>query len=397
MENKENRAGKKISKIALITYHSAYNFGSVLQAYATQQALRLIGYNTDIINYRMVEQKYFYNRIFSLKYGIRTSVNDLSMLPIYRKRKKRAERFETFFQYNFSLTKEVNEPEEVELLWGNYDLVISGSDQIWNKNSCELRCNDWKYMNPYLLKGYVGRKISYASSINTMSKADLRRISAELESFNALAFRESVSSKMIGEMLHRKVFTVLDPTFLLTKQEWIDKLGLKKNEKYGTYILCYSLGGLKADWQMLHDMRILSRKRKCNVIMVTPFTYIPVIDHHIKYHHEYGPKDFLEALYNADLVVTNSYHGAVLSINFGKDFYSVCRQGASDIRKEDILNRLGLSDRILYRPDELLHKDIKPINYLLVYEKLDILREESLAYLRNNILPLQERHYSYNK
>lgn len=389
MENQEGNTMGTFPTIALLTYHSAYNFGSALQAYATQQALKMMGYNADIINYRMAEQNFYYNHTLTLKYGVRAGVNDLSMLPVYNKRKERARRFENFFQHYLSLTQEAQEPEEVEALWKKYDLVISGSDQIWNKNSCELRCNEWRYMDPYLLKDYPGRKISYASSVNTMSDEDLERIMPELKSFDALAFRESISSKRIGSILLRQIETVLDPTFLLTKLEWVRRFGLKTGNHHDPYILCYSLGGIKADWTLLKNVRLIAKKRGCKVIMVTPFTYIPVADRNIEYHHEYGPLEFLECVYNADMVITNSYHGMAMSINLEKDFYSTCKLGSGDIRKKDILDRIGLAGRIVYNVDELSQMQLKPIDYKPVYRELNSLRDASLNYLRNNISAVQ--------
>lgn len=397
MENKKVNSKNTFPRIAFITYHAAYNFGSVLQAYATQQILIDMGYSADIINYRMAEQKYFYNRICSLKYGIHSWINDITLLLTLKNRRERARRFEEFFQNHFILTEEVHEPEEVEKVWKNYTLIISGSDQIWNKGSCELRCNDWKYMNPYLLKGYSGRKISYASSVNSMSKENLNRIISELNSFHALSFRESVSSKKMEMMLHKPISTVVDPTFLLRKIEWINRLGLRKIKHDRPYILYYSLSGLRLTAQMIRKLRALAKKWNCKVLLITPYTYVPVLDSNLEYHQEYGPREFLEAIYNAKLVITNSYHGTVLSINFDKNFYSICERESVDVRKKDILERLGLSDRILYGGEELLGVDLKPINYVTVHKKLNSFREFSLRYLETNLPILQKQKCSGNK
>ena len=110
-----------MSKCALITYHSAYNFGSALQAYATQQAVMYMVGNSEIINYRMNEQKRYYEKLYRRDYGPKTFLKDLLMLPVHHKRKRRAEAFEKFFSEKLILSKEVSEPEEVAELWGKYD------------------------------------------------------------------------------------------------------------------------------------------------------------------------------------------------------------------------------------------------------------------------------------
>lgn len=369
----------------LITYHSAYNYGSALQAYATQQALHRIGIEAEIINYRMSEQKYFYETFFRTKYGMKTLVNDLTFIPVCRKKAQRKHSFEKFFTEHLSLTQEHTEPEEVSAIWTKYDTIISGSDQIWNKDSCELSHNDWRYMDPYLLKGYEGRKISYASSINTMEGENLKRILPEINSFFALSFREGSSAEKISQLLHKEVCHVLDPTFLLNKEDWIEQLNLKKNENREPYILCYSLAGVRPVAKLLHAIKAITKQRKCKAIVVTPFTYIPPFSSAIEYHPEYGPLEFLEALYNAEAVITDSYHGAALSINFEKEFYSLTKHGKSDVRKNDLLNRLGLQERIIHDAATIPELDLPPIDFTAVYGKLADMRQHSMDYLISSL------------
>lgn len=86
-------------------------------------------------------------------------------IPCYKRRKIRQENYEKLIKNWFNLSVECVEPEDVYALWDKYDIIISGSDQIWNKMSNELANVSWKYMMPYLLYGYMGKKVSYASSI----------------------------------------------------------------------------------------------------------------------------------------------------------------------------------------------------------------------------------------
>ena len=95
----------------------------------------------------------------------RAFINDAFMLTVWKKKKLRAERFENFIKVNMNLTEEKNKPEDINFT-NDFSIIISGTDQIWNKYSNELRKVDWKYMQPYLLKGFKGKKISYASSIS---------------------------------------------------------------------------------------------------------------------------------------------------------------------------------------------------------------------------------------
>ena len=149
-------------KVGLITYHSAYNFGSVMQAYATQEVIRSIAGNCEIINYRTDEQRRVY-AIFKWEKGfkvIKSLLKNILIMPTYFRRVKREKKYEDIIEKLFKLSKEVSEPQDVFSMWDQYDLIVSGSDQIWNKHSNELENLSWDYMKPYLLSGYKGKKIS---------------------------------------------------------------------------------------------------------------------------------------------------------------------------------------------------------------------------------------------
>ena len=122
-----------MNKIGIITYHSAYNYGSVLQAYATQVAVKKLGFDAEIINYRMREQKKIY-ALYRNGFGLKILLKDLMQIPIQGKRIQRIKKFESFINKKLFITKECSTPKEVQTIWEKYSIIISGSDQIWNKH-----------------------------------------------------------------------------------------------------------------------------------------------------------------------------------------------------------------------------------------------------------------------
>lgn len=366
--------------IGLITYHSAYNYGSALQAYATQQAIENLGHTVEIINYRMKEQKQVYS-LYRTKYGLKTFIKDLLQFPVHRQRKMRCLAFESFFDTYMNLTDSFENPEEVSGFWDKYELIVSGSDQIWNKHSLEMEYNSWDYMYPYLLKDYGGKKVSYASSISNMSDEELVKIAPYIKDFSDVSIREISSVKRIDNYLQKKVTNVLDPTFLLNKAEWIDALGLK-NRKKEDYILYYSLESYGTFRRNVKKLKAIADKDKTRVLVISPFVYQPMFDESMELCSMMGPKEFLNAVYNAKKVITNSYHGTILAVNFEKDVFSLCENIGSEFRKTDILNLLGLEKRIIHDLSELTGNDFEKIDYLNVQKKLDTLRQNSLDYLK---------------
>lgn len=368
-----------MSRIGLITYHSAYNFGSVLQAYATQCAVQKISGNVEVINYRMMEQKKFYS-LYRVKYGIKTLLKDMMQFPLHSQRRRRRDNFEKFIHNRLSLTDEVSEPDEVYRMWSRYDIIISGSDQIWNKHSNELENNKWEYMFPYLLHGFSGKKVSYASSIANAEEEDIGAILPEIKTFDAISIRESGSADRLQKYLDMEIKYVADPTFLLTRDEWIRRLSLKEKPA-DNYVLYYSLKGIAPTKERIPIVKEFAKRRNCKVKVITPFVYIKSLyggdtENCIAA----GPAEFMDLIYNAQSVITDSYHGTILSINLGKDVFSLCECIGSEFRKTDIMRKLGMTDRIIYDINRIADGQTD-INYSEVERKLTALREESMKYL----------------
>ena len=234
-------------KVALVTFHSAYNFGSILQAYATQEVIQSLGHEVEILNYRMPSQRNFYC-LFPLNIGKKAVLNRILALPTLKQQIQRAHKFEWTINNIFNLTEEFREPEDAVRFENQYDLFISGSDQVISCHSNELKfCNNWrKYISPYVLEFTSKKKISFASSPNLMTDQELEMIKPQLEEFDYLSCREETSSKQLSRILHKDVSTVLDPTLMLNKESWLKFLGNWANpytkEKY---IFYYVLKGTK--------------------------------------------------------------------------------------------------------------------------------------------------------
>lgn len=373
-----------MKKIGIITYHSAYNFGSTLQAYATQEALKKLGYDCEIINYRMPEQKYYYEKNIRIRYGVKSTIKDILQLQNYKKRKQRANGYERFIHDFLMLSPEFNEPEQVMKYWNRYDLIVSGSDQIWNKHSNELHRSSWNYMYPYTLMGYRKGKVSYASSVgNMICKKEIQILIKMITGFDSISFREKKSSDEYSKLLKRSIQTVLDPTFLLNANDWIRRLRLKKNNR--KYILYYDLAGLNGYKNKMRELSRISSKYGIRIVVVTPLVSIPGKYHGLEFHPEYSTLEFMDAIYNADSIITDSYHGSILSVNLGKDVYSICGDNGSDFRKTDLFQRLGLEDRLITGLKDKKLLSLSPIDYDKVNMKLSVFRKDSLSYLKNAI------------
>ena len=367
-------------KVGLITYHSAYNFGSVLQAYATESVLNQLGCETVVLNYRIPFQKKFYGL---LGYGegiIKAPIKKLLMLPQLSKRIIRKNKYEKFIS-KMNLSKEINCPYEFNNTFKDFDLFVSGSDQIWNLHSNEFINSGKEYMDPYLLSFTNKRKVSYASSIVNMTDDELLSIKDKLEKFDYISCREQLAVERLNQIITKKASKVIDPTLLLSSENWGKLAQPNKIEK--NYILYYSLKGYRYIRKDLIKLSNLSEKYGMQVIALTPLA--PVVHQkNVINFTDAGPVDFLTLIKNASLVVTDSYHGMLFSINFRKEFYYLKNvPGANFVRTDDVLSLLDLNSRII-KDVNLINIDNK-VNYGYTDQKLPVLREESINYLKNAI------------
>lgn len=372
-------------KIGIITYHSAYNYGSVFQAYALQQYLvdQFPDCQIQMINYRLEKQREYY-KIVRFQFGKMALIKDILQFPIINKRLMRSRRFEQFINDRFLLTPEYTQPEEIYGVYDSFDVIISGSDQIWNKHSCELHTNEWKYIYPYVLHNFMGKKISYASSIGGMSDSEMDRIMADITLFDEVAMREQNSAKYISKKLEREILSVMDPTFLLNSKEWNENLSLKKKieEKY---ILFYSLNrDYATSLYALKKVVEYAKHNSLKVKTITPYEYLYDFRfHNVENCCNAGPVEFMELLKNAEVVITDSYHGTALSINFNKNFFSV-GINKNDTRISELLEKLGLTDRYMENINDLNSKNKVIEEYDEVNAKLQALVYQSKEYLLNS-------------
>ncbi|KOA54212.1 polysaccharide pyruvyl transferase family protein [Bifidobacterium animalis] len=374
-----------MKKIGIITYHSAYNFGSVLQAMATQRAINNLGYESEIIDYRPTEGDYFYRHLFFRHQPLKFFIADLTTIPVIPKRKLRARRFEEFISRHLVLSvNEYKEPGDLNALSDAYSLAVSGSDQIINKHSNELITVDWEYMNPYLLTWFNGPKISYASSPASMTDDELKRIAPELKKFDALSAREQDAADKLSKLTGKPVATVCDPTLLMNQAEWSKAVNIPDCPIADEYILFYSLKRPRVMMSaILPQLERLSERTGRRIAIVTPLAgFIPKNDKFINCL-DAGPAQFLSLIKNAKAVVTDSYHGTLFSVNFHVPFWTI-EPNADDSRKTQILHRTGLQDRICDSIDNI-PEDFDTIDFGSAHSIIADYRNNSIEYLKTAI------------
>lgn len=362
-------------KIGLITFHASYNFGSVWQAFALQQIVKKAFCNCEIINYRMLSQKDKYS-LFPLHYGVKSLFRSIVQLPYIFDKMKSYRMYEKFINRKLDLTKEINSVSQLELYSNKYDLYIAGSDQIWGHGIPEYIMSEEDSRRPYFLSFTDKPKISYASSTGTATDKQLSDKADLLSKFSALAVRELKGKEIIERLTGRTVEVVLDPTYLISHDEWkriTENVNLACPKKY---ILIYSLQGMKKSksWKRLIDEIV--RISDYEFVAISPFA--PIRGKRVKNMSKAGPEEILKLFSLADYIYTDTFHGMSFSIHLRQSF-TLFEDKPADFRKRNILERFNLTNR----ETTSLSESVEMLNTRIDYSELEPLIEAEISHSLN--------------
>lgn len=346
-------------KIGILTFHSAHNYGAMLQTYALKLTCEKMGHQVNVIDYdpEYIKKQY---RYFKIGGGLR---NDLIKIFNLRGNVLKNKRFNKFKNTYFDLTP-VDSTEE-------FDALLYGSDQIWNPNiSGDF---DRFFFGENSIK--TKRNIAYAASIGkqTFTENEKEKFTELASNMDAISLREETAQEIIQPLCKQKTEVVLDPTLLTTAKDW-EKIAVSPKIK-DRYILVYEVAMFP---QTMSIAKELSKKTGLPIVRIMYSRTRLKYDY--KTFNDLGPSEFLGLIKNAEYVVTSSFHGTALSIIFEKNFYTIPHQAYSS-RMTDLLVKLKLDERLVNTfPYNITNIDYDKVNSLLHSEK-----EKSLSFIKESL------------
>ena len=348
-------------KIGIVTFPEAINYGTALQAAALKRALDAYAEDVFFLRHRCPAIDAA-NALFDLK-SARDPKYVAAHLYNYPTAKARQKNFGRFFARYIPVREAA--PDDA-------DVIVAGSDQIWNYR---LTGDDRFYFLDY--QKNRSRKTAYAASfglseIDGKYHDDLRR---RLADFDALSVREQTATTLIREICGLDAPVVVDPTLLLTKEQWEELAAPRKTD--GEYIFVYTVFNSERLWQFAAD---LSEKTGLPVKTVS---YSRLHRHAAEYSFTAGPDEWLRYLLDARYVVTNSFHGFAFSLNFQKEFFFELPPESSGVgsRLADLARRYGLTGRELTAADINETPDFTEASRLLAED-----RKKSAEFIERNII-----------
>ena len=336
--NKET-ATKAVKKAGILTFHSARNYGAVLQCYALQEYMEAQGYETYVVDYRPqyitdVYRSFPWSEIRKkpLPEAMKLFAYYLFMLP---RRTARNMAFEKFVKKRLHLA-----PVSTLYRHGSYDVILYGSDQIWNP---DITGGDF---DPVFFADFPAAASAYnmafAASLGhgSLEEDAKTRLSQLLRNFDRITVREESLREFLEELpwpgTEKPVEIMKDPTLMAGPEIFRDiaEAPPATGKPGQPYVLLYQVKSTDA------AMRIAEKAASllgAGIVRIRPSVTKESGKETLS-----SPEQFLGYVRDAEFVVTTSFHGTVFSILFNKRFCTVRTGTDSDLRSESLLKALGM-------------------------------------------------------
>lgn len=374
-------------KIGLLAPYLSQNHGTVLQALALAKCIRELGAECEYIQCGILKKLPRGNRLRDKLYLFFHPKYKQQLIE-YKRRRQNDLDYSFLVEPEFKAITAKNKAfvdtyTPVAKMWVNishlgrlrYDKFVVGSDQTWSPFAL------YQY-SPYYLRQIKDsrKKYSYGCSMgrtSNFSEEFLSFLKQHLSSFSALSCRELSNSKMLEELIGKEVSWVVDPTLLLSRDDWkpyMRQVSMPKN-----YVVCYILGERTCISEYADELG----KRKG-----LPVYYImtrPSSCNHKNVLKDVGAAEFLWLIDNCSYLVTDSFHGCVFSINFKKNVMAFNKFEGNELdnaRIPDLLSSYNLESHFLTSAG---YREPESIDYNQVHSILSERRAYSINYLKKII------------
>ncbi len=364
-------------KIGVITWFTGSNYGTNLQAIALQWYLRKQGHNVYIIDYNEDLISYEFQRSFLER--LKNQPNKFAMIYANSKFGKeikiRDKKLSNAIHEKCLLTKKANTVAEFVLLCNEFDLIIVGSDQLWNP----------RWYSPIYFVDYDEintKRIAYSPSlgVNSIPAETASKIQHGLKKFSAISVREAKGAELLKQLTDMIPEVTVDPTLLLNEEDWLSIFPERNKRISSKYVLSVFLTDNFNHW---HAAKKYAKMHNLQHVIVPymGFSYFQKG----KICADTDLSKLLDLFRNAEYIITDSFHMTVFSIIHKKNFYVFERfkenlETSTNSRVKNLLKMAKLEDRFISYDSRLINdkNDIDYDNSLNSLEKEILFSKEFL-------------------
>ena len=372
-------------KVGIYTLPLNYNYGGLLQAFALQTVLERMGHKVTIINRPLHQKEAIWKRPrekvkrIIRKYVLRQKCirvfqenYEASIYPIIS---QNTQLFVDHYLHTITIS------DTSELYEGMFDVIVVGSDQIWRRafHDTRKKCYD-SFLS--FAENWKIKRIAYAASFGVnyweYNGVDTKRCAELAKLFDAISVREEAGVNLCYEHLGVKTVHVLDPTMLLQKEDYIRLFEAQGTPNSSGNLLCYILDETPFATEVINTIEQRMGLHRFHVNSRADNTWAPV-ENRI----QPSVEQWLRGFYDAEYVVTDSFHACVFSILFGKPFIVIGNQNRGMERFRSLLKMVGLDDRLVTKKVTV---DVVPQSSLKdALERVENLKDSSIQFLKDNL------------
>lgn len=364
-------------KIAILTLPLIDNYGGILQCYALQTVLEGMGHQVTVLDRRWSGSgtgliiRRFGSLVKCLLRKFVLGQKDIVLMAPWtedyhiHKRSEAEERgvkeIRGFVRENIHLTKPLRSSKELAkwVRCGGYDCIVVGSDQVW-RGIYSPDIED--FFLGFLPEDDKRLKITYAASFGTadspISEAHLANCVRLAKRFDALSVRELSGVEILKETFGLEARLVLDPTLLLSAEQYKFPVESERTGGVVSYILDETDDKNGIIGQVAKNLGLKETKVRISTRSADADTLLkPSVE------------EWLASFASADFVVTDSFHGCVFSIINHKPFIAIANKDRGLERFTSLLGSFGLQDRLIFDREEFDRKKLallRPVDYTLV-------------------------------
>lgn len=393
-------------KTALVTCYFQHNYGSQLQAFATQKFFDSIGVANETIRIDGLRSeinkrkyKYFLSRIFDIN-TIKDKWATVKKVIAVKSNHKYAENLATryrmlddFAQNEFHLSKRYNSFAELTEAAKNYIMFVVGSDQLWLPSNISA---DYYTLN-FVPDSIPKMALATSFGISELPRKQAKMAKGFLPRIEYCSVREVSGQKLIDKLTGRVVPVVCDPTILFTADEWNQEINSKLFID-GKYLFCYFLGNNPIQRNFVKRVKAITgykivQLQHCDEYIASDEKFPDEAPYNV------GPKEFIRLIRDAQYIFTDSFHCSVFSMLYGKKFFTFRRYASDGTvstngRIYSLLSFVGLEDRLLHGNEDAKELIDKDINFDKVHSKLSELRQFTKQFVFN---ALDKEHIHYDR
>lgn len=328
----------KLKSASIITYHNSCSYGACLQAYASQVSLEKLGFDVRFVDYHNpYEDDSLGKRAWGLlaRGNVKGAVSTgLRNILGYRRYTLKA-----FDAYHKTVPKtSVHSRSLDDFRDLASDLLVVGSDQMWNASiSGGL---DPAFMLDF---GKAAKRISLATSMGNYIFTDEDAALARrcLSRFGAISVRERHAKEQVDAVTGGDAFVCLDPTLLLTAEDWRNFARKPRGVEDEKYLLIFTVDNRPERAWRVWDCH--ARELGVPVYRIAN-SRVPVsrVDKTLR---GMTPREFVWLVDHAAYVVTDSFHGTAFSLNLETPFTVIPNKRGNNVRMIELLELVGLSKR----------------------------------------------------